>query len=90
MTVYTSADNFGGASDDYTGSWKLVRRYTYGYVEAAGFCSYESAQAYNERFFTDPSPTHNIGQLCHVFKGASWEKVYRDEDGKVIGGDYYD
>ncbi len=85
MTVYTSADNFGSASSDSGVSWKLIRRYTYGYVEAAGFCSYESAQAYNVAHFTDPSSTCNIGQLCHVFKGASWERVYRDEDGNVIG-----
>lgn len=85
MSVYTSADNFGSANSTAGCSWKLVRRYTYGFVEAAGFCSYESAQAYNVAHCTDPSPTHNIGQLCHVTKGESWEKVYRDENGNVIG-----
>ena len=85
MTVYTSADNFGTASSNPGGSWKLTRRYTYGFVEAAGFCSYESAQAYNVKYCSDPSPTHNIGQLCHVEKGEKWEKIYRNENGEVVG-----
>ncbi len=85
MTVYNSSDNFGNASNP-GGSWKLVRRYTFGHVEVAGFCSYESARAYNVAHFTDPSPINNIGQLCHVVKGDNrWDKVYRDEAGNVIG-----
>lgn len=84
MAIYTSADNFGTADTTPGCSWKLIRRYTHGYVEAAGFCSYESAQAYNVKHCSDSSPIGNIGQLCHVFKGASWENVYRDENGEVI------
>ena len=85
MAVYTSADNFGSANTTPGCSWKLVWRYTYGDVAVAGFPSYESAMAYNERHYTDPSATNNIGLLCHVEKGEKWEKIYRDEAGHVIG-----